>query len=125
MNLLKADRKQKLASISAASMANRDTPLIRNAWYVAARSDEISRTLFSRQYLGINTVLFRREDGTPVALQNRCCHRSFPLSEGKLHGDILECGYHGFRYNSAGRLCSGPVPGPAPAKYRRAGVSGY
>ena len=78
------ERQQKLASISAASMANRETPLIRNAWYVAARSDEISRALFSRQYLGISTVLFRKEDGTPVALQNRCCHRSFPLSEGKL-----------------------------------------
>ena len=102
------ERRQKLASISAAGMANRDTPLIRNAWYVAARSDEIGRKLFSRQYLGISTVLFRKEDGTPVALQNRCCHRSFPLSEGKLHGDILECGYHGFRYNSAGRCVAVP-----------------
>ena len=48
------ERRQKLASISAAGMANRDTPLIRNAWCVAARSDEIGRKLFSRQYLGIS-----------------------------------------------------------------------
>ena len=108
---LSADRQQQLASISAASMANRDTPLIRNAWYVAARSDEVGRNLFSRQYLGISTVLFRKEDGTPVALQNRCCHRSFPLSEGKLHGDILECGYHGFRYNTSGRCVAVDHPG--------------
>lgn len=33
-----ANRQQKLASISAASMAHRDTPLIRNAWYVAAKA---------------------------------------------------------------------------------------
>ena len=60
-------------------MANRDTPLIRNAWYVAARSDEISRTLFSRQYLGINTVLFRREDGTPGGLAESLLPPVFPL----------------------------------------------
>ena len=99
-------------------MANRDTPLIRNAWYVAARSDEISRKLFARQYLGISTVLFRREDGSPVALQNRCCHRSFPLSEGKLDGDILECGYHGFRYDCSGKCVAVPSQKKPPENIR-------
>lgn len=77
------------AAAAAARLADRDTPLIRNAWYAAARSDEIGRKLFARQYAGISVVLFRREDGAPVALQNRCGHRSFPLSEGRLHGDVL------------------------------------
>ena len=111
-------RQQKLASISAASMANRDTPLIRNAWYVAAKSSEISRDFFSRQFLGISTVLFRKEDGSPVALQNRCCHRSFPLSEGKLDGDILECGYHGFRYDCSGACVCIPSQKKAPENIR-------
>lgn len=103
-----SQRQQKLAAIAAASMANRDTPLIRNAWYVAARSDEISRDMFARQYLGISTVLFRKEDGSAVALQNRCCHRSFPLVQGKLDGDVLECGYHGFRYDCSGKCVAVP-----------------
>ncbi len=113
-----SDRQQKLASIAAASMANRDTPLIRNAWYVAAKSSEISRELFSRQYLGISTVIFRKQDGTPVALQNRCCHRSFPLVEGRLDGDVLECGYHGFRYDCAGRCIAIPSQKKAPENIR-------
>lgn len=106
-------RQKKIAAAAAASMANADTPLIRNAWYVAARSDEISRTLMARTLLGRSVVLFRREDGTPVALQNRCCHRSFPLVNGKLDGDVLQCGYHGFRYDCSGR-CIGVPSQPRP-----------
>lgn len=115
---MSTQRQQKLASISAASMANRDTPLIRNAWYVAAKSSEISRELFARQYLGISTLLFRREDGTAVALQNRCCHRSFPLVEGRLDGDVLECGYHGFRYDCSGKCIAVPSQEKAPDNIR-------
>lgn len=113
-----SNRQQKLASIAATSMANKDTPLIRNAWYVAARSDEITRELFSRQYLGISTVLFRKEDGTVVALQNRCCHRSYPLSEGNLDGDILECGYHGLRYDCSGKCVGVPSQKKPPENIR-------
>lgn len=106
-------RRRKLSALSAATMANAETPLIRNAWYVAARSDEITRKLFSRRILGRSVLLFRREDGTPVALQNRCCHRSFPLEHGKLDGDVLQCGYHGFRYDCTGK-CVGVPSQPRP-----------
>lgn len=108
-------RRHDRAVAAAARLADRDTPLIRNAWYAAARSDEIGRKLFARQYAGISVVLFRREDGTPAALQNRCCHRSFPLSEGRLHGDVLECGYHGFRYAADGRCVAVPSQDRPPA----------
>ncbi len=114
----KLSRQHQMAAVAAASMANRDTPLIRNAWYVAARSQEVTRSLFSRQYLGVSTVLFRKQDGAPVALQNRCCHRSFPLSQGKLDGDVLECGYHGFRYDCSGRCIAIPSQQKAPENIR-------
>jgi len=109
-----SNRQQKAAS----SMANRDTPLIRNNWYVAARSEEITRKLSARQYLGTSTVLFRTQDGTPVALQNRCCHRSFPLSESKLDGDVLECGYHGLRYDCTGKCIGIPSQKKVPENIR-------
>ena len=99
-------------------MANRSTPLIRNAWYVAARSDEIDRTLSSRRILGRSVLLFRKENGDPVALQNRCCHRSFPLHNGKLDGDILQCGYHGFRYDCDGKCVAVPSQAKAPENIR-------
>jgi len=91
------------ASAAANShLADRNTPLIRNEWYVAAFSGEVGRRLIRRKLLGRNVVLFRTEGGKPVALDDRCAHRSFPLSQGRLHGDTIVCGYHGLRYDAAG-----------------------
>jgi vanillate O-demethylase monooxygenase subunit len=82
--------------------ADRYTPFIENAWYVAARSDEISRKMLSRTLLDRRTVLYRQEDGDVVALHDRCCHRSMPLSEGFLEGDEVVCGYHGLTFDRSG-----------------------
>ena len=40
----------------------------RNAWYVVAFSDEVGRVPRSRAIMGDPVVLYRRENGTPVAL---------------------------------------------------------
>ncbi len=56
-----------------------------NAWYVAALSQELSAdTLFDRTLLDIPVVLYRRADGTPIAMLDRCPHRFAPLSMGRL-----------------------------------------
>ena len=52
---------------------------------------------------------FGLEDGTPVALEDRCAHRHLPLSMGKLVGDTLQCHYHGLRYDKTGACVR--VPG--------------
>ncbi|WP_409332934.1 Rieske 2Fe-2S domain-containing protein [Trujillonella humicola] len=71
----------------------------RNAWYVAARSAELEEgRLFPRFLLGDPVVMYRTEDGTPVAMVDRCVHRQMPLSMGRLRGDRIECGYHGLTY---------------------------
>ena len=57
---------------------------LRNYWYVAATDAEISRKPLGRMILGDPIVLFRAEDGTPVAFEDRCPHRQLPLSMGKL-----------------------------------------
>ena len=83
---------------------------LRNAWYVAAWADEVTDTApLGRTYLGDDVVLFRRADGTAVALEDRCCHRGLPLSLGKIVGGDLECGYHGLVYDGDGRCVR--VPG--------------
>ena len=91
-----------LSTKSKSSMADRSTPLMRQHWYVAALSDEVDRTPMRRQILEQDIVLYRKTDGTPVALQNRCPHRSYPLSEGHLEGDRIVCGYHGMEFNPDG-----------------------
>lgn len=95
---------------SASDVADADTPFIHNAWYVIAESAEITRTPISRTVLGHSIVLFRTEGtGEVVALQNRCCHRSFPLVHGRLEGDTIVCGYHGLRYDTSGRCIEIPM----------------
>ena len=63
-------------------------------------------------------VFFRREDGIPVALEDRCCHRRAPLSLGKLHGDIVECPYHGLRFDQTGACVRIPSQDRIPAAAR-------
>jgi phenylpropionate dioxygenase-like ring-hydroxylating dioxygenase large terminal subunit len=75
----------------------------RNCWYAAAYDVELKRELLARTIGGRNVVMYRREDGQPVALENACWHRLMPLSEGQIEGDNVSCGYHGLVYNSEGR----------------------
>ncbi|MES3636612.1 aromatic ring-hydroxylating dioxygenase subunit alpha [Mycobacterium intracellulare] len=75
----------------------------RNRWYVAAHSDEVNRELLSRWLLDEPVCLYRKSDGSPVALVDRCIHRQMPLSKGLLRNDdTLQCGYHGIVYGTDG-----------------------
>jgi len=81
---------------------------LRNRWYAAAESLELGRepgqAPIGRIFLGEPVVLYRTADGTPVALEDRCCHRRAPLSKGKVEGANLRCGYHGFLYDATGKV---------------------
>lgn len=81
----------------------------KNCWYVAAAAHEMGRKLIGRTILGEPVVLFRREDGTPVAMEDRCSHRFFPLSKSYLVGDRIQCGYHGMEFDCSGKCVH--VPG--------------
>ena len=82
---------------------------LRNYWYVAGYDHEVSRRPLGRVILGEPIALYRLEDGTPVALEDRCAHRHLPLSMGRLIGDTLQCHYHGLRYDRSGACVR--VPG--------------
>ncbi|HZN31013.1 MAG TPA: Rieske 2Fe-2S domain-containing protein, partial [Xanthobacteraceae bacterium] len=62
---------------------------LRNAWYVAAWSDDLAEgQLLGRTILKEPVVLYRKSDGSPAALQDRCPHRFAPLHMGKIvNGD--------------------------------------
>ena len=84
---------------------------LRNSWYVAAWDREVGRAPLARTILGEPIVLFRKEKGEAVALEDRCCHRQLPLSMGKVEGDALRCGYHGLLFDSSGTCIE--IPGQA------------
>lgn len=81
----------------------------RNYWYLAAWADDLGDKPFARTVLGEPLVFFRRGDGSPAALADRCCHRAAPLSLGRIEGDTLVCGYHGLTFDPAGQCVR--VPG--------------
>ena len=78
------------------------TTFARNQWYVAAYGREVGRDLLARTVLGEPLALYRTEAGQAVALADRCVHRRFPLTESRLEGDQVVCGYHGFTYDPKG-----------------------
>jgi len=83
---------------------------LHNAWYVAAWSDDLAEgLLLARTILKEPVVLYRKADGHVAALQDRCPHRFAPLSMGKIvHGDALQCPYHGLEFNAAGACVLNP-----------------
>jgi len=89
-----------------------------NAWYVAAWSGEVARVPLSRTICELPIVLYRRLDGTAVALQDRCPHRGFPLSAGRLVSDAIECGYHGFTFDGSGSCVRVPAQDAIPERAR-------
>ena len=92
---------------------------LRNHWYVAATDKEIGAKPFGRILLGEPVVMYRAEDGTIIALEDRCPHRRLPLSMGKLiGGDVLQCHYHGLRFDRTGACVRVPGQDAIPANAR-------
>jgi vanillate O-demethylase monooxygenase subunit len=94
-------------------------PLLYEHWYVAGLSAEFGRDLVDRTLLEKSIVFYRTEAGELVALQNRCLHRSFPLSESKLSGDNIICGYHGIEYSPEGDIKNIPCQTQCPKRKLR------
>jgi len=96
---------------------------LRNCWYVAAEAGELARAPLGRIILGEPVVLYRKEDGTAVALEDRCCHHRAPLHKGRLVGDTIQCGYHGFVFAADGACVA--VPGHERLPFKNVGVRAY
>jgi phenylpropionate dioxygenase-like ring-hydroxylating dioxygenase large terminal subunit len=94
---------------------------MRNAWYVAAESGEVSRAPLARTICGEPVILFRTLAAAPAILEDRCRHRRAPLHKGTLIEDTVQCGYHGFRFDISGtcvEIPGSPVRPPSTARVR-------
>lgn len=86
-------------------------------WYVAGLSGELADQPLARTLLNHALVLFRTADGV-AALEDRCCHRSLPLSRGTVEPAGVRCGYHGMLYGADGACIDIPGQERIPAKAR-------
>ncbi len=83
--------------------------ILLNHWYIAALAGEVTRAPLARIICGEPVVLFRTNAGAPAALGNICSHRRAPLDKGRLEGDVIQCPYHGLRFDASGRCVR--IPG--------------
>ncbi|NMO16657.1 aromatic ring-hydroxylating dioxygenase subunit alpha [Pyxidicoccus fallax] len=74
-----------------------------NAWFILCASSELGSKPLARTLQGMPLVLFRGEGGKPAALMDRCPHRNVPLSLGRVKEGQLQCGYHGWRFDTEGQ----------------------
>jgi vanillate O-demethylase monooxygenase subunit len=95
---------------------------IRNAWYIAAWSDEIAERPLARRICNEPVVLFRDTNGRAAALLDMCCHRGAPLHLGRITEQGIECGYHGLTFDRSGRCVRIPGQDRIP---ERAGVRAF
>lgn len=84
-------------------------PFVRNQWYAAIWSGELSDAPVARRILGQTIVLFRCADAKVAALDDICPHRFVPLHLGKVvNGGRLRCGYHGLEFDGTGACVHNP-----------------
>jgi vanillate O-demethylase monooxygenase subunit len=90
---------------------------VQNAWYVASWSKDLPPgKAVGVKILGRRVVLWRNEEGSVQALEDRCVHRLAPLSHGRCEGANLRCMYHGLLFAPGGKVIAIPGQDMIPAK---------
>ena len=95
--------------MSIAEPLRRETPdslMLTGFWYRALPADKLrGKRLAKTTLLEVPLVIGRDSNGRVFALQDACPHRGMPLSCGRLHGQELECSYHGWRFDAQSGQC--------------------
>jgi 4beta-methylsterol monooxygenase len=78
-------------------------------WYAVEYDRALPRgKVIEVKFWGLGVALYRDDRGALHAIEDRCAHRQLKLSLGDVVGDKLVCRYHGWEYDSAGRLARVP-----------------
>jgi len=96
--------------------------MIWNQYYAVLASKEVKKNhLYGVTRFGEKLVFYRTPEGKVACLNDRCCHRGASLCTGKLHNGHPQCPFHGFEYDSDGKVCFIPANGkstPVPANFK-------
>ena len=68
-------------------------------WVRVAAETECPPGSLTAVEAGRERIVLVNVDGDLYALEDRCTHQDYPLSDGELEGDCFECIYHGARYD--------------------------
>jgi vanillate O-demethylase monooxygenase subunit len=79
-------------------------------WHPVLPSTKLRKRPVGVRLAGRHLVLFRGTDARPAALDDVCPHRRMRLSAGSVVGGRLQCPYHGWTFDCAGRGESPATP---------------
>ncbi|MBU3182607.1 aromatic ring-hydroxylating oxygenase subunit alpha [Clostridium psychrophilum] len=86
--------------------------MIRNQWYGILNSKEVkSKKPIGVTRMGEKLVFWRSENGEVNCIFDKCCHRGASLSAGTVIHDKMTCPFHGFQYDSSGKVTLIPANG--------------
>lgn len=92
-----------------------------NVWSPVALSKEVGFDApVGLQLASTKIVLFRDQSGKLGALVDRCVHRGVALSLGRVEDGCLTCPFHGWRFDTSGRVASVPWNPDAKTSHLRA-----
>jgi len=80
--------------------------MIKNQWYIVMSSKELKKgKLVGVTRFGEKLAFWRSKDGRVNCISDICCHRGASLSHGKLlENDRIMCPFHGFEYDTDGKV---------------------
>jgi nitrite reductase/ring-hydroxylating ferredoxin subunit len=79
-------------------------------FYLLCRTNEVSEGELREFVIKEVEILVVKYAGQMYCLQARCTHAGAPLVEGELKDDVLQCPWHGSRFNIKNGLV---IRGPA------------
>ncbi|MCI4066229.1 Rieske 2Fe-2S domain-containing protein [Micromonospora sp. R77] len=72
------------------------------SWYVALPSRDLTRRPVPLTLFGRKLVAWRAAAGHPVLLPRACPHMGASLAHGRIVDGLLECPFHGWRFDDSG-----------------------
>jgi 3-phenylpropionate/trans-cinnamate dioxygenase ferredoxin component len=84
-------------------------------WIKVASLEECPPGSLRPVMVGNEPVVLANVDGAIYAVQDRCSHEEYPLSDGEIEGPNVVCQYHGARFDLASGAPRG-LPAVKPVK---------
>jgi chlorophyllide a oxygenase len=82
-------------------------------WYAIDFEKNIKpNKIYPINILGERLILFRDQYNNVSCLEDRCPHRSTPLSLGRMNNGKVECKYHGWQFDAMGKCTHIPALDP-------------
>ncbi len=100
--------------------------MIKNMWYAVLDSKEVPKgKIVGVKRLGQKLAFWRKNNGQIACIIDKCCHRGASISKGKIVSERAQCPFHGFEYDSDGRVKVIPANGRTAQVPERFRVDAY